>query len=259
MKHPTIINVVAASVGLLLLVPAMSHAQQAVSGSDLVKAQCAACHSTPGKTDLLGNSLGTAYAPELSGNAYVGLGTWSIMDIVDFLKNGGNRHSVASGMMAGIVTETTQAMSDQQLTAIATYLKSLPGSGKTKPAPIAASNPAMTRGKQVFDTNCTACHTSKGTGVPAMVSALDTPAIRAPQATNLIRTVLQGGTGAVTQADPTGAGMPSFDWKLGDSDIAAVLTYIRNAFGNAAAAVQPADVASMRKDLGAKAALTMDH
>jgi mono/diheme cytochrome c family protein len=43
--------------------------------------------------------------------------------------------------------------------------------------------------------------------------------------------------------------MPSFDWKLSDDDIAALLTYVRNAWGNTAGGVQPDDVAKMRTAL----------
>ncbi len=43
--------------------------------------------------------------------------------------------------------------------------------------------------------------------------------------------------------------MPTFAWKLSDDDVAAVLTYIRNAWGNAAPAVQGGDIGSMRAAL----------
>ncbi len=92
--------------------------------------------------------------------------------------------------------------------------------------------------------------------VADMVSALSTPAIQAPHATNLMRTVLEGGAGAVTHSNPTGAGMPRFDWKLSDDDIAAVLTYVRNPLGNAASAVDSPDVAALRKAIGAKASVS---
>ena len=43
--------------------------------------------------------------------------------------------------------------------------------------------------------------------------------------------------------------MPSFAWKLSDADIAAVITYIRNAWGNAAPPVSAGNVSSMRQAL----------
>jgi mono/diheme cytochrome c family protein len=47
--------------------------------------------------------------------------------------------------------------------------------------------------------------------------------------------------------------MPAFGWKLGDDDVAALLTYLRNAFGNQAAAVAPQTVADVRATIRATA------
>jgi mono/diheme cytochrome c family protein len=46
--------------------------------------------------------------------------------------------------------------------------------------------------------------------------------------------------------------MPAYDWKLSDDEIAAVATYVRNSWGNAAPSISPADVASLRKDLASR-------
>jgi mono/diheme cytochrome c family protein len=43
--------------------------------------------------------------------------------------------------------------------------------------------------------------------------------------------------------------MPSFAWQLSDPDVAAVVTYIRNAWGNAAPAVSASEVANIRQTL----------
>ena len=44
--------------------------------------------------------------------------------------------------------------------------------------------------------------------------------------------ILQGARTAVTDQRPTASSMPSYDWKLGDTEVAAVATYVRNAWGN---------------------------
>ncbi len=49
--------------------------------------------------------------------------------------------------------------------------------------------------------------------------------------------ILRGTRSAATAEAPTGPAMPAFAWKLNDAQIAAVATYIRNAWGNAAPAV----------------------
>jgi mono/diheme cytochrome c family protein len=59
--------------------------------------------------------------------------------------------------------------------------------------------------------------------------------------------VLRGGKAEGSDAAPTGAAMPSLGWRLSDEQIARVLTYIRNSWGNAAPAVAAADVKKLRQ------------
>ncbi len=61
-----------------------------------------------------------------------------------------------------------------------------------------------------------------------------------------------GAEGPMTTGNPTGAGMPRFDWKMPDDDVAAVLTYIRKSWGNAAPRVSEGDVQKARADIGAE-------
>jgi mono/diheme cytochrome c family protein len=65
--------------------------------------------------------------------------------------------------------------------------------------------------------------------------------------TSLIRVVLEGSRAVATDGAPTGPAMPSFAWKLSDAEVAAVVTYIRNAWGNAAPHVSPGEVSNMRQ------------
>jgi mono/diheme cytochrome c family protein len=71
--------------------------------------------------------------------------------------------------------------------------------------------------------------------------------VQSDEATTLIRTVLFGSHGAATVGAPTQPAMPSFAWRLGDAQVAAVITYIRNAWGNAAAAVSASEVKAIRR------------
>ena len=70
---------------------------------------------------------------------------------------------------------------------------------------------------------------------------------------SLIRILLRGAQSVATDAAPTAPAMPSFGWKLSDDEAAAALTYIRNAWGNAAAPVAASDVKRARHDLSARA------
>jgi mono/diheme cytochrome c family protein len=61
--------------------------------------------------------------------------------------------------------------------------------------------------------------------------------------------VLRGARSVGTDQAPTGAAMPEFGWLLKDDQVAAVLTYIRNTWGNAAPRVSASEVAKARHDL----------
>ncbi|WP_409521561.1 c-type cytochrome, partial [Novosphingobium sp.] len=76
-------------------------------------------------------------------------------------------------------------------------------------------------------------------------------ALQSDDAASAIHVMLVGGRAASTHSKPTGAGMPSFAWKMDDRQIAETLDYIRNSWGNAARPVAESDVAHMRKTLDA--------
>ena len=108
----------------------------------------------------------------------------------------------------------------------------------------------MQRGEAIYNQQCAACHTIGGEGIVGLFPRLSgAPLVQQAQATSLIRVVLEGSRAVATDAASTGPAMPSFAWKLSDADIAAVLTYIRNSWGNAAAPVSAGDVSNMRQAL----------
>jgi hypothetical protein len=65
----------------------------------------------------------------------------------------------------------------------------------------------------------------------------------------LVRLVLRGGRNVATAGEPTAPGMPSFGWQLDDAQVAAVVTYIRNARGLTAPPVSAQDVNRARSAL----------
>jgi len=221
---------------------------------------CAACHSPRNSLGaeiaskyLEGGNLGEWFAPDITGNAHTGLGDLSNADIVEYLKTGSNHLSIATGPMAEAVENSTQYMTDPDLQAIATYLKSVEGGKSQPPAPMPAGRPAMTASALRYEVNCSACHGLQGEGIPSMIPAFaDNKAITADDATNLIRAMLVGARAVATHDKPTAAGMPSFEWKMDDRQIAETLNYIRNTWGNAAKPVTIEDVAKMRALLKAR-------
>ena len=106
----------------------------------------------------------------------------------------------------------------------------------------------MRAGQAVYLDNCAACHSAEGTGIPQLFSALkESPSVLADDPISVIRVVLQGAQSVATESAPTGASMPAHGWKLSDEQVAAVVTYIRNSWGNAASAVSASDVKSARR------------
>ncbi|HEV2480365.1 MAG TPA: cytochrome c [Puia sp.] len=104
---------------------------------------------------------------------------------------------------------------------------------------------SITRGKQVYLQQCLACHQVDASGVPNM----NPPLIKTKQVlgdrTALIKIVLNGLRGVDIDGDSyNGVMAPHPD--LTDREIADVLTYVRNSFGNKASAVTAAQVKAVR-------------
>lgn len=217
---------------------------------------CAACHTAKNliggdSSDYLqGGNLGEWHAPDITPNPHTGIGSWTEQQVVDYLKLGSNHVAVASGPMAEAVTNSTQHLTDDDLKAIAVYLKQVPASTTSLPQPLSLDNAQMKMGENVYSANCTACHNSDGKGIPNLAASLaGNPGLLADDASSIITTVLQGGRGAVTAGNPTSGAMPSFAWKLSDEQVAAAATYLRNSWGNAAKPVSVEEVAKARAQL----------
>ena len=111
-------------------------------------------------------------------------------------------------------------------------------------------NDLVARGEQVFNANCAACHQPSGTGNAAIgAPPLVNDKVVLGDKKHQVDVVLLGQTGGVVQPASGGGGkMPA--WKqLSDVELASVITYTRNSWGNKAAenAVQPSDVKAERK------------
>ncbi len=142
-------------------------------------------------------------------------------------------------------------MTGEDIAAIATYLKdSGAGSNAAKPAPIAANDNTMRIGAAIYKDSCAACHRDAGTGDAGLFPKLAGSAlVQQADPTTLAHVVLSGSRAVATASAPTGPAMPAFDWRFNDGQVAAVLTYIRNSWGNAATAVPASAVADQRTSL----------
>ena len=228
---------------------------------------CGACHTPRGiawqekalddsSADYLsGAELDAWYAPDLRGDMRTGLGTWSKDDIVAFLKNGHNRVDTAFGSMIDVVNNSTPYLSDGDIDAIADYLKSLPA---TSTQPAVAYDDATTvalrsghesqPGAAVYTGTCANCHGLDAKGFTPYIPALaGNPIVLDDDPSSLINLVLNGSNPLVVKGTPDAYRMPQFRLQFSDQDIADVVTFIRNGWGNQAPAVTAAQVAKLRK------------
>ncbi|TPN37955.1 cytochrome c [Mesorhizobium sp. B2-3-3] len=216
-------------------------------------AHCGACHTPKDvfgadKTSqsYQGSEVQNWFAPNLTGDSRTGLGGWSEQDIVSLLKAGHNDRTTVYGPMAEVVKDSTSKMTDADLKAIAVYLKSLPASPADTPA--APAGNVMSAGKNIYLDQCSACHQLGGDGVKNIFPSLKgSAAVQSRLPLSVVRLILNGGHPASGPGSPYALSMPSFGWKLSDNQVAAVATYIRNAWGNTADPVSATDVKDLRQ------------
>ena len=223
-------------------------------------AHCPACHTAKSflggdkeSRALQGSPLQGWFAPNITDDNTAGLGRWSRDDLVTYLRTGHNRVSAATGPMAEVVALSTSQMTNADLKAIATYLKS-PTVMTDPPAAVSARDPRMVAGQAIYRDQCSACHGLEGHGTPFLFPSLaDSSVVKAEDPATLVRIVLRGTRSVATAAEPTAPGMPSYGGQLDDEQVAAVLTYIRNGWGTGASAVTPDLIARSRRNLASRA------
>lgn len=212
---------------------------------------CSACHSTRnrlGASDetLSGGLIPTIgwYAPSLTAKGEAGLGDWDQEHIVALLHTGISPRGSATGPMAEVVARSLQHLTQSDVGAMASYLKSLPSSNAPPPANVEpAGEQLLAEGRRLYTTHCVDCHGTDGKGkAPAYPPLAGNRAVTLTPAVNAIRMILNGGFPPGTQGNPRPYGMPPYGHELNDAQVAAVLSYVRASWGNAAAPVSTPEV-----------------
>ncbi|MEY4711459.1 MAG: hypothetical protein RIS88_909 [Pseudomonadota bacterium] len=217
---------------------------------------CAACHSTRnawGASEVLDLSGGMIpmqawYAPSLAASSEAGVAGWPVADIVQLLRTGTSPQASTLGPMAEVVLHSTQHLREADLRAMAVFLQSVPASAATapRPAPPAPASVAQ-RGARLYGDHCAQCHGDRGEGVAGAYPRLaGNRAVTLPITANLVQVTIHGAYPPATTGHPRPYGMPPFALVLSDADIAAVLTFIRGAWGHTAGGVSELDVAQQR-------------
>lgn len=177
--------------------------------------------------------------------ADTGLAAWSADDIVNYLKHGQNKHTVIHGPMNKVVMGSTHHMADEDLRAIAVYLKGIPARAQKSGAVVAEE--AIAAGKTTYTVHCGSCHLPTGLGSAILgVPLAGNSLVQAPDPSTLINVILYGPDLPPSPFLSDRSRMKMYGKRLSDEDIANVATYIRSSFGNNAAIVTPEQVKAQR-------------
>jgi mono/diheme cytochrome c family protein len=171
---------------------------------------------------------------------------------MDLLQKGISMRATVYGPMAEVTYNSLQHLSDEDVRAMAVYLKALPDKETSARGPSQLPNTpeaiqAFSEGRRVYEAKCATCHRPDGKGMPPHYPPLaNNQSIEMSSAVNAIRMVLNGGYPPGTKKNPMPYGMPPFAQELSDVEVAAVVTYIRTAWGNRGTPVTPRDANALR-------------
>jgi mono/diheme cytochrome c family protein len=241
--------------------PSAEESAESNRGAYLVEAlgHCGACH-TPR------NAFGAERATlALSGGTYLdrvstgavrswsavnltpasdGLGAWTVDDIVEYLKTGMNAYATSFGPMNDVIANSTRHMSDSDLRAVATYLKALPA--RTQSPGLRPSAAALREGEALYSIHCATCHLPSGQGaIETGPSLIGNPVVLAADPASLINVILFGPELPQfplvqrTRMEP-------YAGKLSDDEMAALASFVRNAWSNRATSVSAKQIAAQR-------------
>ena len=246
-----------------------SRSQDWNRGAYLVEAlaHCSACHSP--RNALGAESAGLAMsggeirdrvgesgqhrpwsAPNLSASMR-GLGLWSQEDLSAYLAEGRNDFLETFGPMNDVIMNSTRHLSAADIDAMSVYLKDLPAIEET--ASNTPSEETMGRGRTIYNLHCGTCHLPTGEGDPEMGPRLNRGSliVQSDNPASMINAILYGPEPPRPALPPKWREpMEAFRYVLDDDDIAAVTSFVRNAWENEAGEVTAEQVHKQRVTSG---------
>lgn len=236
-----------------------AHDERWNRGAYLVEAleHCSSCHTPRG---LLmqeihgrahaGGQVGSWYAPNITADKTSGIGAWSDDDLFQYLKTGrAPGKAQAAGGMAEAVTHSLSKLSDEDISAIVAYLRTVPavadeevtrgalavGEPRNNESEIRGVAGQAAAGPVLYSGLCASCHGARGTGssdgyYPSLVG---NTAVAARRPDNLISVILFGVDREVAGQHTL---MPDFSGgshvqALDDMQVATLVNYVRQTFG----------------------------
>jgi mono/diheme cytochrome c family protein len=225
---------------------------------------CGSCHTPRALTlqeKALDESSGSYLAgAELNGwnvPALRGIPHWSEEALVEYLGSGRNAKASVAGEMTDVIANSTSHMSDDDLQAMAAYLKSLSAVGDQAYQQQADRSAATTAkltaakdlalGERLYIDNCGACHLVTGEGAQRVFPRLDgATVINATNADALLHVILEGAATPSTERAPSVLPMPGFAKRMDDAEVAELATFLRQGWSNTADAVTAQQVRDVR-------------
>jgi mono/diheme cytochrome c family protein len=240
-------------------------------------AHCSVCHSPRNllfaestSKHLAGGTVGAWDAPNITSDVDSGVGGWTDAELVAYLKRGDvHGKAQAAGSMAEAIDESLRHLTDADLHAIATYVKTVPAvheAADTRPRFDwgAASNELATirgvgwpanrqplTGPQLYDAWCATCHqdSAQGSFDGEMPSLFHNTALGASESNNLVLVMLDG----IQRRRNTVLLMPASAQDMNDHELATLGQWLVTRYGNPAARVTDAQVAKLRHGGGSSA------
>lgn len=227
---------------------------------------CGSCH-TPRGFAMQEKALASDDAQFLAGGnlngwdvpSLRGVPRWSAQEIVDYLQTGRNDRAAVGGEMTSVVEHSSSYMTEDDLQAIAAYLKFLGGNPERQKGDESARRATEARlaagqglsvGERLYVDNCGACHFVSGQGAPKIFPQIDgATLVNAAAPDGLISTILVGAQLPSTEKAPSALAMPGFAGRLSDNEVAQLATFLRHGWSNSAPAVTEKQVAEVRQSL----------
>jgi len=230
--------------------PDSSRSAQLNRGAYLVEGpgHCELCHTpmnfaySPEKgRAMAGAVIDGARAYNISSDTTWGIGSWTTAQLVQYMSVGHSEGMGAAGPSMGeVVQNDTSHLTDNDLLAIAMYLKHVPPQSgtveiaRTVPAVVGGVQAQEPDGRAIYVGACMSCHGTGGTA-PAFAGTLaGHPSVNDTSGINATLAVLNG-VDFTTSTDRIY--MPAFAHAYSSSEIAAVVRYVNSAFGHASPSV----------------------
>jgi mono/diheme cytochrome c family protein len=233
-------------------------------GAYLVEAMghCGECHTPRNLFFALNNRQKFAGTVQAGWRAYnitpdrnSGVGAWSDADLTQYLSIGhADGRGTAAGPMGEAVDESLKYLKPSDITAMVTYLRSVPGIA-TPDLPEPRSTPAASaqvaadanpHGKEVYEGACAGCHGWTGVSpVIPFATLIGTRSVNDPTANNVAQVIINGGQ----RHFPVDAqNMPAFGSTYSDAEIAAVANYVTAVYGVKGSQLSAERVAKLRAE-----------